>query len=85
MKLLKGLEYKSFLLTVQRRCFFCESFFVIYVSCLSYFLVCLLQRCGYLLGKGRPLGSLVCYVLLCFCHFPMWCPGSSVVLDCIDS
>ena len=23
--------------------------------------------------------------LLCFCHFPMWCPGSCVVLDCIDS
>ena len=20
-----------------------------------------------------------------FCHFPMWCPGSGVVLDCIDS
>ena len=22
---------------------------------------------------------------LCFCHFPKWCPGSGVVLDCIDS
>ena len=20
-----------------------------------------------------------------FCHFPMWCPWSSVVLDCLDS
>ena len=20
-----------------------------------------------------------------FCHFPMWCPGSNVVLNCIDS
>ena len=20
-----------------------------------------------------------------FCHFPMWCPGSGVVLDCIES
>ena len=37
--------------------------------------------CGHLLGKGWPLGSLVCYVLLCFCHFPLWCPGSGVVLD----
>ena len=27
----------------------------------------------------------VCDVLLCFCHFPMWYPGSGVVLDCIDS
>ena len=34
--------------------------------CLSCFLVCLLQPCGHLLGKGWPLGSLVCNVLLCF-------------------
>ena len=36
-------------------------------------------------GKGWPLGSLVCYVLLCFCHFPTWCPWSGVVLGCMDS
>ena len=24
-------------------------------------------------------------VLLCFCHFPILCPGTGVVLDCIDS
>ena len=36
-------------------------------------------------GKGWPLGSLVCDVFLCFCHFPMWCPGLGVVLDCIGS
>ena len=36
-------------------------------------------------GKDLPLGSLVCEVLLCFCQFPMWCPGSDVVLECIDS
>ena len=60
-----------------------DPFFVIYVLCLSYFLVCSLQTCGHLLGKGWPLGSLVCDVFLCFCHFPMWCPGQGVVLDCI--
>ena len=27
----------------------------------------------------------VCEVSLCFCHSPIWCLGSSVVLDCIDS
>ena len=59
--------------------------FIIYVSCLSRFLVCSLQACGPLLGKGWPLGSLVCDVLLCFCHFPIWYPRSGVVLDCIDS
>ena len=36
-------------------------------------------------GKDWSLGLLVCEVLLCFCQFPMWCPGSGVVLDCIDS
>ena len=56
------------------------------IACtMSCFLVCSLQPCGHLLGKGWPLGSLVCYVLLCFCHFPICCPGSDVLLDCIDS
>ena len=53
--------------------------FVICVPCLS------LQPCGHLMGKCRPLGSLVCDVFSCFCHFPLWCPGSGVVFDCIDS
>ena len=22
---------------------------------------------------------------LVFCHFPKWCPGEGVILDCIDS
>ena len=54
---------KTFLLTVPRRCFFCESFFVIYVLCLSCFLVCSLQPCGHLLC------SLVCEVFMCFVIF----------------
>ena len=55
--------------------------------CLSLLccLVNFLQPCDHLLGKGWPLGSLVCYVFLCFCHIPKWRPGSSVVLDCFDS
>ena len=35
-------------------------------------------------GKTNLL-ALLGVILLCFCHFPMWCPGSGVVLDCIDS
>ena len=33
-----------------------------------------------------PLDSLVqvCDVFLCFCHFPLRCPGSGVVFDCVD-
>ena len=62
-----------------------ESIFVIInVSCLSCFINCSLQPCGHLLGKDWPFGALVCYVLMCFCHFPMWCPGSGVILDCPD-
>ena len=59
--------------------------FIIYVSCLSCFRVCSLQPGDHLLGKDWPLGSLVCDVFLCFRHFPILCPGSGVVLDCIDS
>ena len=33
---------------------------------------------------GKGLTSCVwCFLVLC--HFPMWCPGAGVVLDCIDS
>ena len=53
--------------------------------CLLCLLVCLLQPCGHLMGKGSALGSLVFNVLLCFCHFPMCCTGSGVVPNCIDS
>ena len=44
-------------------------FFVIYISCLSCFLVCSLQPCGHLLGKGWTLGYFVCDVFLCFVTF----------------
>ena len=55
------------LMIVPRQCFFAT-----YVSCLYLpcFLVCSLQPCGHLLGKGKPLGSLVCDVLLYFVTFP---------------
>ena len=35
-------------------------------------------------GKSN-LGPLVCGGFLCFCLFPIWCPGSIVAFDCIDS
>ena len=34
--------------------------------------------------KGLIL-AFVCDFQLCFCHFPMWYPGSDVVIDCMDS
>ena len=35
-------------------------------------------------GKGLT-SWLICDVLLCVCHFPMWYPGLGVVFDCINS
>ena len=64
-----------FLLTVPRRYFFHGYFFYLYLS-LPYCLVCVLQYYGHLLGKGCFPGSPVCGVLLCFCHFPLWCTGT---------
>ena len=29
------------------------------------------------------LSGILCFLV--FCHFPLWCPGTGVVLDCIDS
>ena len=56
--------------------------FVIYVSRLSllYCRVCSLQPCGRLLGKGLPLGSLVCNVSLCFVIFPCGVLGQVLYL-----
>ena len=28
--------------------------------------------------------ALLYVMFIVFCHFPVWCPGSGVVLDCID-
>ena len=61
-----------FLLNFARLCVFCGSFFVIcYGVCLSYCLVCSLQLCSHLLGKGCHLCSFVCDFFLCLFHFPI--------------
>ena len=54
-------------------------FVFIILSCLF------LKPCGNLLGKGLPLGFLVCFVFLMLCHSSIWCHWSGVVLDCIES
>ena len=33
----------------------------------------------------EKVGSHVCDVSLCYCHFPIWCPWPGVVFDCINS
>ena len=62
---------------------------IIFVICvsglsLSYCHVCSLQPCGQLLRKVDLL-ALECVMFSCvFATFPIWCPWSGVVLDCID-
>ena len=48
---------------VDHSCYF-------YVLCLSYFRICSLLPCGHMLGKGRPLGSLI--VFLSLYHVVSW-------------
>ena len=45
-------------------CYLCFMFVFFMLFCLF------LQPCDHLLGKGGPLGCLVCCVFLCFCYLP---------------
>ena len=36
-------------------------------------------------GKGMISWLSCVWSFVVFCHFPVWCPASGVVLDCIDS
>ena len=64
-----------------------DLFVLIFVFAFAFCDTCIfvVQPRGHLLRKGLTLGSLACYVFLCFCHFPIPCPGSCLVLDFIDS
>ena len=53
--------------------------------CCAFMHICLLVPCGRLLGGGGwPLGSRL-WCLVVALSLSRWCPGSGVVLDCIDS
>ena len=60
------------------------SIFVICVSCLSCFLsvhCCLVNTFR---ERADLLALLYVTFLFCICYFPMWCPGSGVVLVSIS-
>ena len=52
--------------------------------CLVFVILCSLLPSGHLLRKRWLLCSRL-WCLIVFCHFPMWYPGTGVVLDFIDS
>ena len=58
-------------------------FFLSFV-CYAFVGVCLFVPCGHLLGKGWPIGSRLWCITVSF-SLSHWYPGSSVVLDCINS
>ena len=61
-------------------------FYGFFLSCVCYAFVCfcLFVPCGHLLEMGWPLGSRL-WSMTVSLSFSDWYPGSSVVLDCIDS
>ena len=59
-------------------CYLCFMFSSVMLSCL--FLAALWSPSG-----NGLISWLSWFVLLCFCHFPIWCSGSDVVLGYIDS
>ena len=67
-----------------RRYFFCGSL-VLFVSCVSHAFASV--HCYLVVTRWQraDLLALVCDVYCIFRYFPMWYPGSGVVLDCIVS
>ena len=58
---------------------------ILYVFAFAILFVLRLAALGSSAGKGLT-SLLFCMLrILCFCHCPVWYPGSEVVLDCIVS
>ena len=57
------------------------------VFCYLYF-VFVMFSCLFIAALWSPAGGradLLALLYVVFCNFSMWCPGSGVVLGCIDS
>ena len=75
---------KIFLLTIPRQHFFCGSF--VCFLCLVFLMLSRLFIAAMWSPAGKGLTSwLLLVIFIGFCYFPMWYPGSGVVLDCIVS
>ena len=84
-------QYASMIYTVFESLKGGASFVDPCLICVSYLSLILPSSCLFLEDLWSPAGEgltswLSCLdVFLVFCHFPIWCPASGVVLDCIDS
>ena len=58
-------------------CYLCFVFVMLFLSVHCSFAV------TFEIGLASWLSCKLCYIV--FCHFPLWCPGSGVVIDWIDS
>ena len=58
---------------------------MLFMSCVCHEFASVHFRLVVICWERADLLALVSDVKLCFCHFPMWYPGSGMVLDCIDS
>ena len=77
------LKVYVFLLTIPWRCFFCGSFMLLMFRVCHAILLSL--YCSLLVTclERADLLALLYVVIIVFYHFPMGCPGSNVVLECI--
>ena len=54
--------------------------------CLVFHMLSCLFIAAFWSPAGKELASwLLLVMFIVFCYFPMWCPGSDVLLDCIVS
>ena len=69
------------LLFIPRLCFFCESF-LLFVICVCLCCTVLSVHCSLVIRcwERVVLLALLHVLFSCFCHYPIWCPGSGVVL-----
>ena len=59
----------------------------LFAICVCLCLIAMSFSCSLvvILWERAGLFALLYVMFFCVCHFPMWCPGSDVVLDCTDS
>ena len=60
------------------------AYYSLFIIKKGHYSLIIITHPGPLLRKDWPIGSLVYDVYLSLCHFSIWCPGSGMVLDCIN-